>query len=159
VHDAAHEDATLPQRPAAQSRYGARVHDRRLVVLYEGRASGRRALDAAAATGAPMTVVTIAPRDTRGARCIGHGPDLEIAVHEAAVRELEQARATLGERAGDAGFLVLQTGHDHDLGAWAAGAGFTTALLGARPGLLGLRARDPRARSLARAGLAVRVVR
>ena len=87
-----------------------------------------------------------------------HGPDLELAVREAAARDLDAAREHLGERAGDASFVVLPTSGPRELGRWAAAAGFTRALVGARGTLLGVRVRDPLSRALARAGIDVSVV-
>jgi hypothetical protein len=134
------------------------MHDPGLLVLYEPRPSARRALAAAAATGAPLTVIAIAPRDARPARCTFHTADLDLAIRDAAERELAQARAALGEHAAAASFVVLRTRADDDVGAWAAERGFATALVGARRALLGRRPRDPRLRSLRRAGIDVRIV-
>lgn len=130
--------------------------DDRVLVVFDGSASARRALDAAAGLDAPLTV---APRDARGARCGFHTDDLERAVRDAAKRDLERARRLLGPRSRTAQFVVLAAGRDDELGTWAAGCGLRTALVGARRGLLGLRRRDLRARALARAGLDVRTVR
>ena len=127
------------------------MRDRRVLVVFEARPSARRALAAAVALDAPLTVVAVAPRDVRSAR--------ETAVREAAEDELREARAALGQGAVGASFVVLRIRREHELGEWAAGAGHTTALLGARRALLGLRPRDLRARSLARAGLEVQIVR
>ena len=134
------------------------MRDLSVLVVFEARASARRALAAAAALDASLTVVTLAPKDARGARCVVYTPDLDAAVRESAERDLRAAREALGARAAGARFLVLRTRRDNDVGVWAAGAGFTTALLGARRGLLGVRPRDLRARSLMRAGLDVRIV-
>jgi hypothetical protein len=134
------------------------MHDPGVLVVYEPRASARRALAAAAASAGAVTVVAIAPRDGRTARCIAHLPGLDLAVRDAAVRELAQAREALGERAAAASFLVLRCGGDGEIGAWARSRGFTRAVVGARRSLLGLRPRDGRARSLRRAGVDVRVI-
>jgi hypothetical protein len=133
--------------------------DRRSVlVVYREHASGRRALAAAARLEGPLTVVALAPKEVRSARCGIYTPALDLAVRAAAERELERARELLGERAEEAQFVVLQTNRDEELGLWASGAGFTTALLGARRALLGIRPRDLAARALSRAGLEVRIV-
>ena len=129
-----------------------------VLVVFDPRASSRRALERAAALGAPLTVVALAARDERGSRCMLHGPDLEIAVRESAARDLDGAREQLGERAPHTSFVVLPASGPRELGAWAAASGFTHALLGARRPLLGLRAPDPLARALARAGLEVGLV-
>jgi hypothetical protein len=134
------------------------MHDRRVLVVYRQQASGRRALAAAAELDAPLTVVALAPREIRSARCGIYTPALDLAVRAAAERELDTARDLLGERADDAQFVVLQTNRDEELAIWATGAGFTTALLGARRALLGIRPRDLAARALARAGLEVRII-
>jgi hypothetical protein len=135
------------------------MHDDRVLVVFDGGASARRALDAAAALGGPVTVVAVAPREARGARCGFHSADLEHAVRDAAKRDLERARGLLGARAKTAQFVVLAGRRDEELGAWAAHSGFRTALVGARRAVLGIRLRDLRARSLLAAGLEVRTVR
>ena len=129
-----------------------------VLVVFDPRASSRRALERAAALGAPLTVVALAPRDERGSRCTLHGPDLEIAVREAAAHDLDAAREQLGERAPDASFVLLPTSGPHELGTWAAAGGFTQAMIGARRALLGVRVRDPLSRALRRAGIHVGVV-
>ena len=134
------------------------MHDPRVLVVYRQQASGRRALAAAAQLDAPLTVVALAPKEVRSARCGIYTPALDLAVRAAAERELEKARELLGERADEAQFVVLQTNRDEELAIWASGAGFTTALLGARRALLGIRPRDLAARALARAGLEVRII-
>ena len=127
-------------------------------MVYREHPSGRRALAAAAELEGPLTVVALAPKEVRSARCGFYTPALDIAVRAAAERELEKARELLGQRAEEAEFVVLQTNRDEELGLWASGAGFTTALLGARRALLGIRLRDLAARALSRAGLEVRIV-
>ena len=129
-----------------------------VLVVFDLRASSRRALERAAVLDAPLTVVALAPRDERGTRCMLHGPDLEIAVREAAARDLAAAREQLGERAPDASFVVLPTSGTKELGTWAAAGGFAQAMLGARRAPLGVRTRDPLARSLQRAGIRVGLV-
>jgi hypothetical protein len=133
--------------------------ENRVLVVFDGSASARRALAAAAVLTDPLTVVSLAPHDTRAARCGFHNADLESAVRDAAKRDLERARVLLGRRARAAHFVVLATRRDEELGAWAAGSGFRRALVGGRRALLGIRPRDLRVRSLARAGLEVRTVR
>ena len=135
------------------------MRDRSTLVVFEARAGARRALAAAAALDGPLTVVALAPKDARTARCVVHTPELEQAVRASAERDLRDAREALGDEADRASFVVLQTRRDRDLGEWAAGAGHTIAFLGARRTLLGVRPRERRARSLARAGLEVRIVR
>ena len=129
-----------------------------VLVVFDPRTSSRRALERAAALDAPLTVVALAPRDERGSRCTFHGPDLEIAVREAAERDLDAAREQLAERALDTSFVALPTSVPRELGRWAAAGGFTRALVGARGTLLGVRLRDPLARALARAGIDVSLV-
>ncbi len=129
-----------------------------VLVVFDTRASSRRALARAAALGAPLTVVALAPRDERGSRCMLHGPDLEIAGREAAARELDGAREQLGERAADATFVVLCTSGPRELGTWAAAGGFAHAMMGARRAPLRVRVRDPLARALERAGVEVGIV-
>ena len=129
-----------------------------VLVVFDPRTSSRRALERAAALGAPLTVVALAPRDDRGSRCTFHGSDLQIAVREAARRDLAAARELLGTRASDASFVLLPSAGARELGRWAAARGFARAVLGARGTLLGVRVRDPHARALARAGIAVSLV-
>jgi hypothetical protein len=132
--------------------------DPSVLVVFRQQASGRRAIAAAAELDAPLTVVAFAPKEERSARCGFYTPALDLAVRDAAHRELGTARKLLGARADTARFVVLESDRGKDLASWATAAGFTTALLGARRGLLGLRPRDPAARTLSRAGLAVRIV-
>jgi len=129
-----------------------------VLVVFDSRASSRRALERAAALGTPLTVVALAPRDERGSRCMLHGPDLEIAVREAASRELDAARKQLGDRAPAATFVLLPASGPGELGAWAVASGITRALLGAPRGLLGRRTPDALARALSRAGIDVTLV-
>src|ERR1700676_3741159 len=75
------------------------MHDPRVLVVYREQASGRRALAAAAALELPLTVVALAPKEVRSARCGIYTPALDLAVHGAAERELTSARALLGARA------------------------------------------------------------
>jgi hypothetical protein len=56
------------------------MRDERALVVFDGSASARRALAAAVALEAPLTVVAVAPRDVRAARCGFQGPGLEQAV-------------------------------------------------------------------------------
>jgi hypothetical protein len=134
------------------------MHDSSVLVVYRAQASGRRALAAAAALDVPLTVVALAPKELRSARCGIYTPALDLAVHAAAERELDTARELLGERAHAAEFVVLETKRDQDLATWAVGAGFTTALIGARRTLLGVGPRDLASRALSRAGLEVRSI-
>ena len=134
------------------------MHGPSVLVVYREQASGRRALAAAAALELPLTVVALAPKEVRSARCGIYTPALDLAVRAAAERELDRARELLGGRAQSAEFVVVQTERDQDLGRWAAGGGFTTAMIGARRKLLGVGPRDLAARALARAGLEVRRV-
>ena len=129
-----------------------------VLVVFDPRASSRRALERAAALDATLTVVALAPRDERGSRCMPDSPDLEIAVREAAARDLDIAREQLGERAPDASFVLLPTSGPRDLERWAAAGDFTQAMIGARRALLGIRVRDPLSRALQRAGIDVVLV-
>jgi len=134
------------------------MHDSSVLVVYRAQASGRRALAAAAALDVPLTVVALAPKQLRSACCGIYTPALDLAVHAAAEQELDTARELLGERARAAEFVVVETKRDQDLARWAVGAGFTTALIGARRTLLGVGPRDLAARALSRAGLEVRSI-
>jgi hypothetical protein len=134
------------------------MHDPSVLVVYREQASGRRALAAAAALEAPLTVVALAPKELRSVRCGISTPALDLAVRAAAERELDTARELLGARAHSTEFVVLETQRDQDLATWALGEGFTTALIGARRTLLGVGPRDLAARALSRAGLEVRSI-
>ena len=134
------------------------MHDPSVLVVYREQASGRRALAAAAALEVPLTVVALAPKEVRSARCGIYTPALDLAVRAAAEQELNSARDLLGARAESAEFVVVETRRDEDLGRWARGGGFTKALIGARRTLLGVGPRDPAAGALARAGLEVRTI-
>jgi hypothetical protein len=129
-----------------------------VLVVFDPRASSRRALERASALGAPLTVVALAPRDERGSRCMLDSPDLEIAVREAAARDLENARAQLGDGAPRASFVLLATSGPQEVARWAAAGGFTQAMIGARRAPLGIRVRDPLSRALRRAGIDVVLV-
>ena len=132
--------------------------DASVVVVYRERASDRRALAAAAELDAPLTVVTRAPKEIRSAACGIYTAELDLAVRALAEQELCTARELLGPRAQDTRFVVLETRDEDDLADWARAAGATTALLGARRAMLGIRRRDSARRALARAGLDVRVI-
>ena len=134
------------------------MHDSSVLVVYRAQASGRRALAAAAALDAPLTVVALAPKEVRSTRCGISTPALDLAVRAAAERELDTARELLGSRSHSAEFVVLETKREQDLATWAVGAGFTTALIGTRRTLLGVGPRDLEARALSRAGLEVRSI-
>ena len=134
------------------------MHDPSVLVVFREQASGRRALAAAAALEVPLTVVALAPKELRSARCGIYTPALDLAVSAAAERELHTARELLGARVQSTEFVVLETRREEDLASWALGAGFTTALLGARRTLLGVGPRDLAARALSRAGLEVRSI-
>ena len=129
-----------------------------VLVVFDPRASSRRALECAAALAAPLTIVALAPPDERGSHCTFHGPELEMAVREAAARDLDAAREQLGVHAPDARFVLLPAGGARELAGWAAAGGFTRVLVGARRRLLGVRMREPLARALARAGIDVSLV-
>ena len=129
-----------------------------VLVVFDPRASSHRALERAAALAAPLTVVALAPRDDRGSRCSFDGPDLDLAVQEAAARDLGAARDQLRGRAPEARFVALPASGPQELARWAAAGGFTRVLVGARRGLLGVRLHDPLARALAQAGIDVSLV-
>jgi len=135
------EDGTPPRRPS------------NVLVLFEASANGAAALrDAAQLSGphAQLTVVTLAPQSVAG-RCCQRGPGVEVlncVVREEADRELDQARAILGDAGGRATFTTLAGAPDPPLAAWAAGRMFDLIVLPKRRLALG---GHPFARRLRRA--------
>jgi hypothetical protein len=104
-----------------------------------------------------LTVVGVAPQVARGPRC-GYSPDAyNGAVRDAAVQELAQARARLGDVGRRSRFELLVEGKDLPLEDWSASAGFDLAVLPARrrplrsPG-------HPAAAPLTRAGAEVWII-
>jgi hypothetical protein len=108
----------------------------RVVVLYEPGRSGSAALALAArlvaGDGSALTVVSVAPQDTR--RCCGAGSAIGYnrAVCEAVAGELRQARELLGDVGDHASFRLLVEAKDPPLAAWVAAGGFDVVLLPAR---------------------------
>jgi hypothetical protein len=131
-----------------------------LLVLESG-AAGAAAVDFARDLAehehAVLTVVGIAPQASAGPRC-GCSPDAyNSAVRESVERELEEARARLGDIGCRSRFELLIEGKDLSLEDWSALAGFDLALLPAhrRP----LRSRDhPAAAALRRTGAEVAII-
>ncbi len=107
-----------------------------MLVLYERGASGSRALDRAReliqAQDGELTVVTVAPRDTRVRGTGVSARDYNDAVRDSAQRELDEARRLLGPLAESTVFAVVVEGGNASLAAWAADGGFGIILLPAR---------------------------
>jgi hypothetical protein len=110
--------------------------DRRVVVLYEPGRSGSAALDLArrlvAGEGSMLTVVTVAPQDTRNWCGAGSAADYNQAVCEAADAELREARELLGPLGDRALFQVLVQDSHPPLADWVASGDFDVVLLPAR---------------------------
>jgi hypothetical protein len=108
----------------------------RVLVLYEKGASGSRTLDQAReliqAHDGQLTVVTVAPRDTRVRGTGVSARDYNDAVRDSAQRELDEARELLGPLAGRVVFEVVAEGGNSSLAAWAADGAFDIILLPAR---------------------------
>jgi riboflavin biosynthesis pyrimidine reductase len=108
----------------------------RVLVLYEPGASGARTLDQAReliqAHDGQLTVVTVAPRDTRVRGTGVSARDYNDAVHDSAQRELDEARQLLGALAGRVVFEVVVEGGATSLAGWAADGAFDIILLPAR---------------------------
>jgi hypothetical protein len=134
----------------------------RVVVLYEPGRSGSAALDLArrlvAPDGSALTVVSVAPQDTRLCCGAGSAVDYNRAVCEAAEAELREARQQLGAAGDRARFKLLVEDRDPPLSAWIAAGDFDVVLLPARIRPL-RRAKHPAADQLRRStSAAVRVV-
>jgi hypothetical protein len=113
-----------------------RLADKRVVVLYEPGRTGSAALDLAGRVvggdGSALTVVTVAPQDTRICCGAGSAIDYNRAVCDAADAELRQARELLGDVGNRASFRLLVQDKDPPLAAWIAAGGFDVVLLPAR---------------------------
>jgi hypothetical protein len=134
----------------------------RVVVLYEPGRSGSAALTLArrlvAGEGSALTIVTVAPQDTRICCGAGSAMDYNRAVCEAADAELREARKLLGPVGDRALLKLLVQDKDPPLAAWIAAGDFDIVLLPARRSLL-RRAKHPAADQLRRSTSAdVRVV-
>jgi hypothetical protein len=109
---------------------------KRVVVLYEPGRTGSAALDLAGRLvgddGSALTVVSVAPQDTRICCGAGSAIDYNRAVCEAADAELRQARELLDFAGNRASFKLLVQGKDPPLAAWIAAGGFGVVLLPAR---------------------------
>jgi hypothetical protein len=132
-----------------------------VVVLYEPGRNGSAALDLAGRLvgegGSALTVVSVAPQDTRICCGAGSAMDYNRAVREAADAELRQARELLGFAGNRASFKLLVQDKDPPLAAWIAGGGFRVVLLPARR--RPLRAKHPAADQICRSTSAeVRIV-
>jgi hypothetical protein len=118
-------------RPDAVRSVGKRV-----VVLYEPGRAGSAALDLAGRLvgddSAALTVVGVAPQDTRICCGAGSAIDYNRAVCEAVEAELRQARELLGDAGNRASFKLLVQDTDPPLAVWIDAAGFDIVLLPAR---------------------------
>jgi hypothetical protein len=108
----------------------------RVLVLYERGAAGSRAVDQARelmqAQDGRLTVVTLAPMDTRVRGCGVSARDFNDAVRDSAQRELSEARRLFGSLAERVVFEVVSEGGDTSLARWAADGAFEVILLPAR---------------------------
>jgi hypothetical protein len=108
----------------------------RVLVLYERGAAGSRAVDQAReliqAQDGRLTVVTLAPRDTRVRGTGVSARDYNDAVRDSAQRELDEARQLFGSLAERIVFEVVSEGGHMSLARWAAEGAFEVILLPAR---------------------------
>jgi hypothetical protein len=107
-----------------------------VAVLYEPRRTGSAALDLAGRLvgddNALLTIVGVAPQDTRICCGAGSANDYNRAVCVAVESELQQAQALLGDAGTRASFKLLVQHKDPPLAAWIDAAGFDIVLLPAR---------------------------
>jgi hypothetical protein len=110
-----------------------------VLVLYERGAAGSRAVDQPReliqAQDGRLTVVTLAPRDTRVRGTGVSARDFNDAVRDSAQRELDEGRRLFGSLAERVVFQVVSEGGDTSLARWAADGAFEVSLLPARPRL------------------------
>ena len=134
----------------------------RVLVLYERGKSGSRAIDQARelilARDGQVTVVTLAPRDTRVRGTGVSARDYNDAVRESAQRELAEARRLLGSLAERIVFEVVFEGGNASLVGWAADGAFDVILLPARRRLFSRRTHPFAARLRESTAADVRVV-
>jgi hypothetical protein len=130
-----HLDSVFTSKRPIQSD-AVRSPGKRVVVLYEPGRSGSVALDLARRLvgddGSALTVVSVAPQDTRICCGAGSAMDYNRAVCEAADAELREARELLGPVGQRASFKLLVQSEDRRLAAWIAAGNFDTVLLPAR---------------------------
>jgi riboflavin biosynthesis pyrimidine reductase len=108
----------------------------RVLVLYERGASGSQAIDQAReliqAEDGQLTVVTVAPRDTRVRGTGVSARDYNDAVRESAQRDLDEAHRMLGSLAERGVFEVVVEAGNSSLAIWATDRAFDVILLPAR---------------------------
>jgi hypothetical protein len=128
--------ADMPSGGGPNSRADLANGGLRVLVLYERGAAGARAVDQARelvqAQGGRLTVVTLAPRDTRVRGTGVSARDFNDAVRDSAQRELDEARRLFGSLAEQIVFEVVSEGGDTSLARWAADRAFDVILLPAR---------------------------
>ena len=116
----------------------------RVLVLYEPGTSGSVAIEQARELvldrDGHLTVVTLAPVDTRVRGTGVSARDYNDAVRDHAQRELAEARRLLGSLAERIVFEVVSEGGHTSLGGWAADNAFDVILLPARRRLFSRRA-------------------
>ena len=121
------EDLAGARQPDAAAA-GLKNDGPRVLMLYERGASGSRTLDQAReliqARDGQLTVVTVAPRDTRVRGTGVSARDYNDAVRDSAQRELDEARRVLGPLAERIVFEVVVEGGNTSLAGWAADGAF-----------------------------------
>jgi nucleotide-binding universal stress UspA family protein len=105
-------------------------------VLCEQGRSGEAAIDAARhlaeSCDATLTVVGVAPQAPSGTRCGNSAIEYNAVVAESVARDLDQARARLGQAANRTTFVLLVEGVDETLEQLARWGGFGRVVLPAR---------------------------
>jgi hypothetical protein len=129
-------DPGLASRLRSVRSDAVRSAGKRVVVLYEPGRTGSAALDLAGrlvgGDSPGLTVVGVAPQDTRMCCGAGSASDYNRAVCEAVDAELRQARELLNDAGNRASLKLLVEGKDPPLAAWIDAAGFDIVLLPAR---------------------------
>jgi len=135
----------------------------RVLVLYEQGRAGVATIDLARELAerenVDLTVVGVAPQAPSGPRCGNSATEYNQVVADSVGRDLEQARARLGQAAERAAFVLLIDGADQTLEQLAGSGGFDLVLLPARRRPLSRGARHPDAARLRlTVGAEVRIV-
>jgi hypothetical protein len=129
-------DPDLLTSMGARQSAAIRPAGKRVAVLYEPGRAGSAALELgrrlAGPAGRALTVVSVAPQDTRVCCGAGSAIDYNRAVCESAEAELRQSRKLLGPVAEHASFKVLVRDRDPPFAAWIAARDFDVVLLPAR---------------------------
>jgi nucleotide-binding universal stress UspA family protein len=112
------------------------MNGKRVLMVFEPARSGAAALELARELverqGATLTVVSVAPQGTSGARCGNSALDFNLAIQDLVTEDLDYARAYLEEFGAHASYEVLIDGVSPSLDEFAAAGRFDLVLLPAR---------------------------